>query len=322
MSIGFNVGQIWNIKEATERTRILREVVDIGATHVRIGFPWFEIEPKKGKYDWSKTRLLVDEIHAVGLVPLVAMGVWPAARFGGVWLLGGSRATPSDYGNMAGDFVRNFPDVTEVEVCNEPNLASHWADPPFMLTNKPNPTVYAQHVIAAFDAITRVRPDVRVIAGGLAALVTGKLAGNIDPVDFVDGMYRAGIKGKFHALSFHPYPIDGKWNPQPAADNQMMMVKNDQIRELMLRNGDDKPMVWTEYGGSTGNRSEESQKQVLVKGVELSRARPWVTDVYLYTITDIPSMKSDKEKFYGIVRPDGTRKLAYQPVKALLAAKA
>lgn len=320
MTIGFNVGQIWNFDTVAERQVPLQESKIIGATSVRIGVPWAQVDKGKGVYDWVKTRAIINQVVMTGLEPFVAIGVWPAVKYGGFGgAFGGRRGTAVDYGNMVADFVQTFPEVSRIELMNEPNLISHWADVPLIplpmfMTPKPSAKEYVAHVIAAYDAVKAVRPDVTVVAGALAALTTG--SGNIDPVRFVDGMYEFGLKGHFDALSFHPYPIDGKWNPEVASDMQMMMIKSDLIRDLMERYGDaDKGMVWTEYGASIGNRSEEEQMQVLVKGVDMYRNRDYVSDLFVYTITDIPSMKSDKERYYGIVRPDGRHKLAYEPFK-------
>jgi hypothetical protein len=89
-------------------------------------------------------------------------------------------------------------------------------------------------------------------AGDPGTTVIGGVLSESD-VPFTEALYANGIKGSFDAFSIHPYSHD--WSPtRPITGSGVrssFINGVPAVREVMVRNGDPKPMWLTEFGWST-----------------------------------------------------------------------
>ena len=120
-------------------------------------------------------------------------------------------ANVADYANYARKVVERYAPlgITHYEIWNEPNLAAFWKP-------KPDPVKYASLVSAAYTAMKAANASITVLAGAFSPAggyhdtdcngsADSGTATTLNPINFLEIMYKNGAKGKFDALSSHPY---------------------------------------------------------------------------------------------------------------------
>ena len=168
---------------------------------------------------------------------------------------------------------------------HEPNNINFWKP-------APSPIEYTEMLKLAYDASKRANSSSITISAGLSPAVNKD--GNIAPYDFVKSMYEYGTEGKFDALGFHPYCYHRSFNCPTeyaywSAWSQMSKT-SDNIRDLILSNGDGNKKIWiTEFGAPIKGKNSISKDQQaeMVKNVhhEVSSV-DWIGSVYCYSLQD------------------------------------
>lgn len=180
---------------------------------------------------------------------------------------------------------------------NEPNNKSHW-DPAI----DPDWSMFAQHVIAAGNAIRAVNPTLPRVLGGMSP---------IDP-HWLQRMEAHGALETVEIVAVHGFPLD--WNLWPLA------AWPDKIAEIQAVT--DKPVWVTEVGVSSFG-AEEVQAFGLRRTVELLQGK--AERVFWYSLFDLPTSwgaetrhrEAEGSSYYrhfylGLIREDGTPKPALE----------
>lgn len=258
MSYGFCCSEFLLLSPA-DQTKTLTGIKAAGATYVRISVPWSFIEPTQGTWVWGPLTAAIKAIIAAGLKPLLVLEhPKPQAGF---WVFASDApwATPAEYGVFCAAVVRQFPQVTDFELWNEPNLAGFW--------NPIDPVAFAPYVKAGYDAAKQIAqkssaPGTQIALGGLAAAIDGSgfswwpfgyFKTSADTVKYLTALYTAGCGGHFDAVGYHPYVGDPytfkALEPQPSAPS---ITGISALRDVMAKNGDGAKDIWpTEWGFST-----------------------------------------------------------------------
>jgi beta-xylosidase len=183
-------------------------------------------------------------------------------------------------------------------IWNEPNNKSHW-DPEL----DPDWSRFADMAKLAGKALRSANPDVKRVLGGISP---------IDPL-FVERMKGYGVLDEVDVIAVHGFPLD--WNLWPIDEwpNRIAEI------EAVAPNHE----IWaTEVGvGSFG--AEEVQVFGVNRTAELLLGR--VPRVYWYSLFDLPQewgattrhKEAEGSSYYrhfymGLIRPDGTPKLALE----------
>lgn len=189
--------------------------------------------------------------------------------------------------------------VEAVMLWNEPNNKSHWD---FEIDK--DWSVFAEMVKAAALAIKSVNPKLPCVLGG------------ISPIDaaFMRRMKHHGVLDRVDAVAVHGFPLD--WNHWQIND---WPDKLGEIRDVV---GPNKPVWVSEVGISTFG-AEEVQEFGLRRTAELLVGR--APRVHWYSLYDLPKAwpattrhrEAEGSSYYrhfymGLVREDGTPKLAYK----------
>ena len=232
----------------------------LGVNQVRILVPWALVEAYEGEYDWTEVDKVVDAAADRGMAVLATVTSTP--YWAGGSLIAANRAPDAvvkDYSDFVGDLATRYgaaanggdSKISAYEVWNEPNGAIGWFP-------SPDPAGYTKLLKAAYKAIKAADPSALVVGGVVGAGISaGDLT--INPVDFVEDMYKKGAEGYFDALSFHPYQnkmefSDGDDFPQSPYLQALA------LRQVMDLNGDTDKLIWsTEYGLPTSVVSESKQ---------------------------------------------------------------
>ncbi|TAM62300.1 hypothetical protein EPN52_00880 [bacterium] len=223
-----------------------------GVRFVRIDYCGTQIEPDPGRWDWSITDRVADELARRGIteLPIVEQYCAPKWATGGrnypaIWML------PSTYADFAGavaaHLVRRFPRIARIELFNEPNLHGWWSNPnPEYAARDGSAT--AIYMKAAYAAVKQVMPSMTVVG---PALADG--GHDTDPRAFLRTMYDSGCRrgACWDVLSVHNYRwYDPTFSTKPSYQNQWSIYR--QLQEIAAGRGDPGTHVMlTEWGFST-----------------------------------------------------------------------
>lgn len=149
---------------------------------------------------------------------------------------------PEDFGSFMGQVSARYRGwIDAYEIWNEPNLHYEWGD------QRPDPTRFAALMKAVCPKVRAANPDATVIVGAPAR--TGDRDEQTvlgDPL-FIQRLYDAGVRDDFDALGSHPYAAS---NPPdaPSSESGLELNRTREQREVLVWNGDDKPLRATEFG--------------------------------------------------------------------------
>lgn len=288
---------------------------------LRQEFPWGQIEPRPGLYEWEAWDRVVEMAGQRGLRLIAVVDTSPA------WARGNALGTspPDDttaYSRFAGVLAARYRGrIAAYQVWDEPNIAPHWG------SRYASAIEYTAMLKAAYQAIKASDPEAVVLGAGLAP-TTEESERNQSDVAFLQGMYRAGAGGFFDALAAKPYgfwtgPDDRRVDPMVLNFSRVIL-----LREIMERNGDAAKPVWAvEMGwnalppGWQGRPapwgSDSPQRQAQRTTSALARARsewPWLAVMVLPALRYPTAAPDDPVRGFALLNDD----LSPRPVFSVL----
>lgn len=296
-----------------------------GATYVRISLPWGTVETAQGVF--SNMALITTGINTIinaGLKPLVVLD-HPIPQ-SGFWIFAGNAAwaTPAEYGNFCATIVKAFPQVTDYELWNEPNLLSFF--------NPVDPVAFAPYLKAGYSAAKKANPSAHFALGGLAAaldytgfvsswspLLFGVMKETAQPSHYLAGLYAAGCKGFFDAVAYHPYVANPSTGvPMEPLPTHPSLTEFANLRAVMTENQDATMEIWpTEWGYSTGTAVNQvtpaTQAAWLVEQAKLMATIPLISHSCPFSWRNMSASTTDVNSNFGVVD------WAYNPKPALAA---
>ncbi|MBW0089586.1 cellulase family glycosylhydrolase [Pseudonocardia sp. KRD-184] len=270
-----------------QRRKQFADLAAAGATWIRIGAPWYAVQPDSRLADEAALAALdtvLSDATSAGLQVLFIGDQAPS------WAGGdsdGTASNPSAYGDFMGLLAERFRGrgpggaSPAYEIMNEPNGlradGQLWAQP----------AQYSAASCAAFRAIKAQDRGAAVIAGSLDVR---------NWEQWLDSAFEAGLGGCFDALSAHPY-----------SDLAVL----DEVRAVAAARGNAAVRIWvTEFGFSTcseqalGCVNEREQASLTVERLRLMRDRyPWVETAMIYQDRDEPNNPGPApERSFGLFR--------------------
>jgi hypothetical protein len=251
------------------------------------------VQPSPSQWDWSAYDRLFAAARAnrVGVILTPTDAPCWAHPAVGCAEPSGRAAQPPDvaFNEAWYEFIRavvgRYPDLTGLEVWNEPNSNPFWAP-------SPNPERYTELLRLAYVASKSVRPDVPVLFGGLAP-ITGSSPGQIDNLEFLRRAYDAGAAAYFNAIAIHPYPLPFS---RPDYRQRTLRLIAGVRRMVRRRQGIRLPIWVTEIGISTDGPGAVSDR------VQARRLRKLY--LLLGRVPDLPVVV-----VHRLLRSAGTRRL-------------
>lgn len=317
---------------------LVSAVQGLGFRWVKFQVPWYWIEPQQGQRNWNAYGLedAVNAFHNAGikiLLSVVAAPKWSRSIH--------EEAGPPDDFNLYTDFVSRLSQhfkgrIKAMEVMNETNLKREWN------TGRPlSAAEYVDLLCRAYSSIKAVDSSIIVVSG--APTPTGWNDGivAIDDVQYLQQMYRAGLKGCSDAVGVHPSgynnPPDVNWQTytDPTATfgaqghrSWFFQATISAYHTTMQNNGDGNKRLWaTEWGwGSIENltpspaagyeffqdNTEAEQADFIVKAFQIAKARGYMGVMFLWNLNYAPVCGAECEQSaFGIVRPDWSHRPAY-----------
>ncbi|MCB0217825.1 MAG: beta-galactosidase [Caldilineae bacterium] len=275
-----------------DQRKTVEEAQAAGIRWAKQHFPWYEIQPEPGEYNWSKFDRIVDlfvshDIEVIARLDFPAAWV-PSADWVPAEKVGPPNNTPPASPELYAEFVRatvtHFKGrVRFYQIWNEPNLVSEWGLNP---RHPVDPAEYAALLEAAADAARDADPDVVILSAPLAINnETVDLVGNMSDLDYLRGLYQAGAAEHFDILSVNAFGLDQAPDDPPAPE-RLNFRRAELQRAIMEDEGDGCKAVWAnEYGWNAAPpgldsiwRSVGELKQAAwtVEGVRFAQSQwPW-----------------------------------------------
>ena len=186
---------------------VYREMASIGMREAVITVRWLPSDPL-GLGDRPLLDLTVAAARTAGLRVVLAAYPYPPRE------VEGGLAQPASFGAWLAELARQYPDVREFVVGNEPNQPAFWR-PQFSRARQSSASSFGPFLAAGYDALKAVDPSIAVLGVGLSPRGNDRpfARSNVStsPVRFLAALgawYRASGRRQplMDGLSFHPYP--------------------------------------------------------------------------------------------------------------------
>lgn len=301
--------------------RALALIADGGFAWVRQSFPWSQIEPSPGEYNWAPWDRIVDAVSGRGLRLIAVLERAPA------WA--GTPPSPADFARFARLFAARYGDrIDYYQVWHNPNLRDGWGAPP-------NPAAYAELLRQAALAIRDADPNARILLGSLAPTVeTGP--DNLSEPRFLDGLYTAGAAPYFDIVTVQAYGFQTGPDDRRVSEGVLNFSRAILVRETMEAHGDGGKALWISHFGWNslppewddvpsiwGEVGAAAQAEYTVGALERARREwPWIGAMCLAHLQPDLSLPApdhgtpDARRHWGfaLIGPDGVPRPLYHAV--------
>ena len=219
----------------------LEQMVTAHTTWVRQVFPWDEIEPEQGQYQWEAWDHIVETVAKYPLLHLLAV-ITDTPSWARTASAQDDRtsppADPADFAKFANLFASRYGEsIDYYQVWDEPNLIASWGG------LEPRPADYAALLQETYGAIHSADGEATVILGALAPTTeTGPK--NISDILFLSDLYALGAQNHFDALGAKPYGFDQSPEDRKVSPDTLNFSRIIALREEMVRNGDATKAIW------------------------------------------------------------------------------
>jgi len=311
---GFNTNGFGPGSPPAEAERTLATAQALHAKIVRLELQWSVLEPRAGGQIDPGALAYVDRFmsyaaaHHIGVILLVdSTPCWASSApeallrdcvpgehgAANAW----QPKNPADFARLARTLSERYRDaITALEVWNEPDQANekYFAGPD-------KAQHYAELLIAGYDAVKQVDPNIKVLGGSLVG-ANGR---------FLELLYKDGIKGHYDGLAVHFYTLS------------LASIRG--IHAVQVANGDTAPLWLDEFGwGDCYPREKTQEEQACVTAKVQAQnltsiyralaAAPFVAAATMYELQD------GGGDSFGLITRHGTRKPAYSALAKVLAA--
>ncbi len=305
-------------KDQAEVERAARMISELGIDVVRFDVGWAGVQPTEREWQWETCDRLaaVSREFGLGLLPILGYSPqWastgdPNAAVWQDWAFSPPR--PMDYAWFAYQAAARYRSVVPAwEVWNEPNQSSFWKP-------APDPVTYAELIRQAYLGIKYGNPAAVVVFGGMSNDESANIPQLIwyAPEAFLQAAYDAGAGPYFDAVARHPYT-------HPNEGTGTMLAKINQLRQVMVANGDSGKPIWlTELGYSALRASgvtDEGQAAWLTQSLDAAFTLDCVPVVIWYNFRDTGTDPNDWGNHYGLIKYNWDLKPAYDAYKQYIA---
>ncbi len=339
LAFGMAYGDTLTFDTDQQLDRALDDAVALGVTWVRTDLSWEDIQPDSpDKFQWQRFGRVLQAARARGL------NVLPTISYTPPWerqpgCTGGQSCAPVDPAAFAAfareAAARYAPMGVHVwEIWNEPNIG-FWAP-------QADPVAYTALLQVTSKAIRSVDPQAYLVMGGLAAVSTDPSRGYLSQTDFLAAVSKLGANRLVNAIGYHPYNYPTLPSATTSFGTPFQRISDfgsSSLEAVLAEYGTPDMPIWiTETGAPTDGPgaaadsrtvppnsthvTEAYQAALATDTVQAAAANPFVYTLFWYTDQDSapPTDPSDRSKFYGLRRYDGTRKPAFAALKDAIAA--
>jgi hypothetical protein len=270
---------IFGVLETGVSNDMCSRMVRAGMNNIRFGICWWDIEKKRGTYNWEKTDRAIDTLHQYGIKIVACVATapeWAIDASPEVKRLLAKAGFPSvygtapwsaefwpDYERYLREMVQRYGErVDHWELWNEPDGLSGIR----LLRNRQGRVVdlrfggdaewYCELLRRSYPIFKEVDPGSLVCAGAFESK-------NGYQIELLNAMYDEGCAPFFDAISVHSYgnPLKFEWISK--------------VRQAMVEHGDSHKPIWMTEWGMKGPFL--TKKARVINALRYFRETPWIT---------------------------------------------
>ena len=275
---------------------LLGDLARRGVRAVRQEFRWSDIEPQRGRFDWSASDRILSATarHGIAVLPVLwTTPEWARKPSASAQFPPTETAPPADVDDFArfvGTFAQRYggPLLLGYQIWDEPNLSAAWGDALL------DPTYYLQMLRAARRAIRAVDPHARIVLAGLAPTVEQSNV-NLAPQTFLLKLYQLGGHEAFDIAAAKGYGFDFPPDDRRVDAGVLNFSHVILMREMMEAHNDGHKAIWlTSFGWNAlppgwqgdpsiwGNTDEAQQADYTLRAVRrVAREWPWAGAMFV-----------------------------------------
>lgn len=310
--LGLNVQLPW-FPEAAYRQQIAK-LKELELQWIRMGLHWDRLEPAPGQWQWAEVDRVMQVVEQEQLKPLIYLvGSAPFATSAPSGVSNRDQYPPINAQLFASSFATlasRYPYAKAWQVWNEQNIPSFWQP-------AENPLQYQQLLESSLNALARARPDATQVIGGNAYYSQMPVQGGL----MLEALLRLGSVKRDRVTAYHPYSQEPEGDVPGAGD----FISNANTVNQYLRQYGSGPIWATEFGWSSYPGpaelqpiiGEQGQADYMLRRLALMSAMDF-DRIFLFTLSDLDARATPRDRFYGLLRLDGSEKPAYQALKRFL----
>ena len=239
--LGVNA-ELSQYKEA-ELTTQLSKMQAAQITWVRQFFPWDEIEPEAGRFDWKPWDEIVFAVDGFPQLELVAVLMNAPEHASDSKFPSAPPRNPAAFGEFVEAFAQRYGAVIHFyQIWDEPNLSDAWGQ------RDPEPIHYLALLRDAWQAIHSADQDATVIAAAPAPTVE-QGPRNLSDLLWLKSLYALGAAEWMDALAAKPYGFSSPPDERTVAGGRLNFSRIIALRELMVQHGDGHKALWASAWG-------------------------------------------------------------------------
>ncbi|HRT32362.1 MAG TPA: beta-galactosidase, partial [Anaerolineae bacterium] len=292
-----------------------------GFTWVRQRFPWSEIEPEPGRFEWAPWDAMVAGAVERGLQLLPVLTSPPA------WA--GMPPDPEAFARFAAALANHYSaQLVYYQIWHNPNLGETWG-------GKADPLVYADLLAHAAPAIRAADPDARIVLGGLAPTVEDGPVNYNEP-RFLELLVAAGASPYYDVVAAQPLGFSTGPEDRDVALTRLNFSRAVLLRETLVALGEGDKALWATLMGWNSLPADwpgpvsiwgqvDPQTQAGYTTAALARAEsewPWMGVMCINALQPRPADPTravpDAEEHWGfaLIGPDGEPRPLYTALQA------
>lgn len=303
----------WNYKSDGEIKRAIAMMDAAGVQWVRLGAPWFLVEPHKGEINQEYLRTLdlaLGELQRRGMhvyMQFLATPAWASTNPKDPNYPAYMPTSLEDYRAYVRFVVSRYKDrVKYWEVWNE------W-DWTFWESSLPD---FAALLKASYEEAKKIDPSCKVVLGGMSTDGVHTWDSPKADRNALQRLYDLGGGKHFDIVAIHPYASDLNTGIMDSID------KINAAYSIMKRNGDAAKRIWiTEIGWATDRSPQSDQAKYLKQVYTQLIKHPMIDKIFWYNFRCTGTDPKDQEQNFGIVNHDFSERPAYEAYRALEKAK-
>ena len=283
----------------------------LGLDWVALEFNWERIWP-----DANTDPDLATFEQAMALAERYGISVLVSITNPAGWAMTGQGPNPELTSQLVYNLASQYPrTIFAIELFPGANTVHGWGAPP-------NPMAYTTVLVKTKTALQTLDHSVIIVVGGLAPGSSNSAPGEIDDLNFLQGLYDTGAKSYISTVGVYLQVIDSNLMTASSGNERRVLRHYEDLRQVMLKNQQVEGNLWV-TGFSmpvdfySSNASAELQAQWLVDAYQLMRSQLYI-GVAFYNCMNLSEKSSQNDACSSLVQPGATHHPVFEVLKRLI----
>jgi hypothetical protein len=206
---------------------------NLGFDWIAINVPWSSLYPDPGASpDWSRYDAFMAYAAERQIAVLASVSAPPS------WALTPQGPDANQSLQFILSFVQRYPGALQaIELFPGANTSQGWG-------STPDPAAYANVFLTVQNGIAQSGSPVFLVAAGLKPGLSSPDSSTINDLDFLQGLYNAGLQSTMPVISVQMADLTGEPLRAPDSSEPRVLRHYEQVRQVMLANQHESGLIW------------------------------------------------------------------------------